>query len=233
LQQQSAEMDARLVPLRTSIDQLQAKVADLQTRYRPDSFALEDAQHQLAIRQAELAHMRQDQSSSSIQMTRNPLVTELDSQLARAEADSRAADAKHTANTAALSDVTAKLAALSSLEQRLNDLERARKLLDDQYGAARKLQEDRRITEQVQAGKVASVRVMQAALPPPLPEPTRRLVALAGFCFAVMAGLLAGMLSHAMRRTYLLPEVLGRDLGVAVLVSVPEAPRMAQLQRLA
>ena len=177
--------------------------------------------------------MRQDQSPSTMQMTRNPLVTELDSQLVRAEADSRAADAKRLANTAALSDVTAKLAALGSLEQRLNDLQRARKLLDDQYAATRKLQEDRRITEQVQAGKVASVRVMQAALPPPLPEPTRRLVAVAGFAFAVMAGLLAGVLGHALRRTYLLPEVLGRDLGVAVLVSVPDAPRMAQLQRLA
>ena len=233
LQEQSADMDARLVPLRSSIDQLEVKLADLQTRYRPDSYALEDARHQLAIRQAELAHLRQDQSPSVLQMARNPLVTELESQRARAEADRSAAEAKRVANINSLRDVAASLAALSALEQRLNDLDRARKLLDQQYADARKLQEDRRITEQVQAGKVASVRVMQPALPPPVPEPTRRLVALAGFCFAVMAGLLAGVLGHALRRTYLLPELLRQDLGLSVLVSVPEAPRLARLQRLA
>lgn len=227
MQEQSSEVDARTAPLRASLDALQAKYADFSARYRSDSPVLADLSQQIATRQQELSRQRQDQAPSTWRMARNPLVTALEADEAKAQTDHGAAAARHATAEDALRGVVAKLAELSSLEQQLDSLERDRAVLNDQYRAAVKLQEDRRITEEVEAHKVPSVRVMQPALPPAMPEPTRRLLLLAGGVLGVLTGLATMLFGHALRRTWLLPEALERDLGVPVLVSVPEAPAMA------
>ena len=232
LQEKTSEVDLRRAPeaVRAGIDQLQSRLADQEAQSRPDSGLRLQLSQQLAAREAALARSRQDQSPSTWRLGRNPLVADLEAQIARSETERRAAEVRHVVDQQSLQDVATALASMTALEQQLDQLNRNRGVLEEQYKAAARLQEDRRISEEIEARKVPSVRVLQPALRPPLPEPTRRLIALAGACLAVLAGLLAATLGHLLRRTYLLPGPIEQDLGMSVLVCIPDSRAMHRLR---
>ena len=57
---------------------------------------------------------------------------------------------------------------------------------------------------------------------PSLPQPTRRLILLAGFIISVLFGIGSILMAHFFRAIYLRPEALEMDTGLIVLASVPE-----------
>jgi hypothetical protein len=76
--------------------------------------------------------------------------------------------------------------------------------------------------EAVAANRQSSVRVVQPPLAPADPQPIRRLILAAGVIGSVLLTIAITLLSHFFRASYLRPEALEFDTGLAVLTTVPE-----------
>ncbi len=219
---QDTDIDQRLSPLRSSLDTLRAKEAELRTSYRADSAPVQAVREQIAAREAELAAKSRDRTPSGFHRARNPLHESVEGDLLRAQADLDAARVRHAHARAALQDLDAQLRALNEQERQLDQLDRQRGIAEDAYRAAARILEERRITDDVEARKQASMRVVQPATVPIRAKPTRKLVALAGLVLALFSAAFAAILSNLARESYLTEGELERDLGVAVLAAVPE-----------
>ncbi len=219
---EDTDMDQRLSPLRSSLDTLHAKEAELRTSYRTDSAPVQAVREQIAAREAELAVKGRDRAPSGFHRARNPLHEFVEGDLLRARADLDAARMRHAHAQAALQDLDAQLRTLNEQERQLDQLDRQRGIAEDAYRAAAKVLEERRITDDLETRKQASMRIVQPATVPIKAKPTRKLVVLAGFVLALFSAAFAAILSNLAREFYLTPDELERDLGVAVLAAVPE-----------
>ena len=216
------DIDQRLSPIRASLDSLRAKQAELLASYRPDSASVRAIGTQIAAREAELAGRRRDLAPSGYHYAQNPLREGVGGDLLRAQADLDAARARRAHAQSVLQDLAAQLRTLDESEHQLDQLERQRTVAEDAYREGAKVLEERRITDEIEARKQASVRVLQPATVPIKPRPTRKLVVLGGAVFALLSGAGMVLLSNLARRSYLTPDELERDLGIAVLACVPE-----------
>ena len=95
-------------------------------------------------------------------------------------------------------------------------------MLEDNYRAVTKILDERQTVEAVEAHRESSVRVVQPPRVPALPQPTRRLILLAGLVVSMLLSIGSILMSHFFRAIYLRPEALEMDTGLVVLASVPE-----------
>ncbi|MDQ2802555.1 MAG: hypothetical protein M3Y41_07675 [Pseudomonadota bacterium] len=115
-------------------------------------------------------------------------------------------------------------------ELRLRELQRTLTVADETYRSAAKILDDRRIVENVDAGKRPDVRVMQPPLVPALPQPVRQLVVLAGVLITLLLMGLVALMSHFFRTIYLGPEPLELDTELTVLTTVPDTRALPRLR---
>ncbi len=182
---------------------------DAQTRYR-GSPAVDDARRQMLDRQTDIARM-QATEAYGVQTDRN-----------KTEADLRTDIAAHDALMTQLTALNKQIDQLNSEESELHQLERNRSILEDNYKAVMKILGERQVIETVEAHRESSVRVIQPPLPPALPQPTRRLILIAGFVVSLLLSIGSILMAHFFRAVYLRPEALEMDTGLTVLASVPE-----------
>lgn len=182
---------------------------DAQTRYR-GSPAVDEARRQMLERETDIARMQATQAYG-VQTDRN-----------KTEADLRADLAGHDAIAAQLTAINKQVGGLDADESQLRQLERSRAILEDNYKAVSKILDERQTVEAVEAHRESSVRVIQPPRIPALPQPTRRLILLAGLVVSVLLSIGSILMSHFFRAIYLRPEALEMDTGLTVLASVPE-----------
>jgi uncharacterized protein involved in exopolysaccharide biosynthesis len=182
---------------------------EAQTRYR-GSPAVDAARQAMMERQTDIARMQATQAFG-VQTDRN-----------KTEADLRASLAGHDSIANQLAAMNKQVAALDADELQLHQLERSRAVLEDNYRAVTKILDERRTVEAVEAHRESSVRVVQPPRVPALPQPTRRLILLAGLVVSMLVSIGSILLSHFFRAIYLRPEALEMDTGLVVLASVPE-----------
>jgi uncharacterized protein involved in exopolysaccharide biosynthesis len=161
-------------------------------------------------RQTDIARMQATQAYG-VQTDRN-----------KTEADLRASLAAHDSIASQLGALNKQIADLDAEELRLHQLERSRAILEDNYRAVSKILDERQIVETVEANRQSSVRVIQPPRVPALPQPTRRLILLAGLVVSMLLSIGSILASHFFRAIYLRPEALEMDTGLTVLASVPE-----------
>lgn len=182
---------------------------DAQTRYR-GSPAVDEARRQALERETDIARMQATQAYG-VQADRN-----------KTEADLRASLAGHDAIAAQLTALNKVVDGLDADESKLHELERNRAILEDNYKAVTKILDERQTVEAVEAHRESSVRVIQPPDVPSLPQPTRRLILLAGLVISFLLSIGSILTSHFFRAIYLRPEALEMDTGLTVLASVPE-----------
>jgi len=195
--------------LQGMVEAYKQRQEEAQTRYR-GSPAVDDARRQMLERETDIARMQATQAYG-VQSDRN-----------KTEADLRSSLAGHDAIAGQLSGLNKQLASLDADEVELHRLERNRAILEDNYRAVSKILDERQVVETVAANRQSSVRVIQPARVPALPQPTRRLILLAGVVISVLLSIGSILMSHFFRAIYLRPEALELDTGLIVLASVPE-----------
>jgi uncharacterized protein involved in exopolysaccharide biosynthesis len=195
--------------LQGMVQAYQQRQEDAQTRYR-GSPAVDEARRQMLERETDIARMQATQAYG-VQADRN-----------KTEADLRSSLAGHDAIAAQLTTMNKQVASLDADELQLHQLERNRAILEDNYRAVTKILDERRTVESVEANRESSVRVIQPPRVPSLPQPTRRLILLAGFVVSMLLSVGSILMSHFFRAIYLRPEALEMDTGLTVLASVPE-----------
>ena len=104
----------------------------------------------------------------------------------------------------------------------MHQLERNRAILEYNFRAVSKILDERRTIESVEANRESSVRVIQPPRVPALPQPTRRLILIAGVVVSLLLSIGSILMAHFFRAIYLRPEALEMDTGLTVLASVPE-----------
>lgn len=182
---------------------------DAQTRYR-GSPAVDEARRQALERETDIARMQATQSFG-VQAERN-----------KTDADLKASLAGHDTIVTQLDASKKQIAALDGDESQLHELERNRGILEDDYRAISKILDERQTIEAVEANRESSVRIIQPPRAPSLPQPTRRLILLAGFIVSLFVSAAVILATHLFRSIYLRPEALELDTGLTVLASVPE-----------
>ncbi len=197
------------VALQGMVQEYQKREEDAQTRYR-GSPAVDEARRQMLERQTDIARMQATQAYG-VQTDRN-----------KTEADLRANLAGHDIIAGQLGALNKQVDTLDAEESNLHGLERNRAILEDNYKAISKILDERQTVEAVEAHRESSVRVVQPPRVPSLPQPTRRLILLAGFIISVLFGIGSILMAHFFRAIYLRPEALEMDTGLIVLASVPE-----------
>lgn len=197
------------VALQGMVQEYQRREEDAQTRYR-GSPAVDEARRQMLERQTDIARMQATQAYG-VQTDRN-----------KSEADLRSNVAGHDIIAAQLAALTRQIGTLDAEELNLHGLERNRAILEDNFRAVSKILDERQTVEAVEAHRESSVRVVQPPRVPSLPQPTRRLILLAGLVVSMLFGIGSILMSHFFRTIYLRPEALEMDTGLIVLASVPE-----------
>jgi uncharacterized protein involved in exopolysaccharide biosynthesis len=195
--------------LQGMVQAYQQRQEDAATHYR-GSPAVDEARRQMLERQTDIARMQATQAYG-VQTDRN-----------KTEADLRASLAAHDSIASQLGALNKQIADLDAEELRLHQLERSRAILEDNYRAVSKILDERQIVETVEANRQSSVRVIQPPRVPALPQPTRRLILLAGLVVSMLLSIGSILASHFFRAIYLRPEALEMDTGLTVLASVPE-----------
>jgi uncharacterized protein involved in exopolysaccharide biosynthesis len=186
----------------------QQRQEEAQTRYRAP--AVDEARRQMLERETDIARMQATQAYG-VQADRN-----------KTEANLRSSLAGHDAIAAQLTALNRQVASLDADELNLHQLERNRAILEDNDRAVTKILDERQTIESVEANRQSSVRVIQPARVPALPQPTRRLILLAGAIVSTLLSIGSILMSHCFRAIYLRPEALEMDTGLTVLASVPE-----------
>jgi uncharacterized protein involved in exopolysaccharide biosynthesis len=195
--------------LQGMVQAYQQRQEDAQTRYR-GSPAVDEARRQMLERETDIARMQATQAYG-VQTDRN-----------RTEADLRSSLAGHDAIAGQLTALNRQVSSLDADESNLHQLERNRAILEDNYRAVTKILDERQTVESVEANRESSVRVIQPPRVPALPQPTRRLILLAGIIVSMLLSVGSILMSHFFRAIYLRPEALEMDTGLTVLASVPE-----------
>ena len=195
--------------LQGMVQAYQQRGEDAQSRYR-GSPAVDEARRQMLERETDIARMQATQAYG-VQSDRN-----------KTEADLRSSLAGHDAIGAQLTALNKQVAALDGDELQLHKLERNRAILEDNYRAVSKILDERQTVESVEANRQSSVRVIQPPQVPALPQPTRRLILMAGAVISMLLSIGSILASHFFRAIYLRPEALEMDTGLTVLASVPE-----------
>jgi uncharacterized protein involved in exopolysaccharide biosynthesis len=195
--------------LQGMVQAYQQRQEDAQTRYR-GSPAVDEARRQMLERETDIARMQATQAYG-VQTDRN-----------KTEADLRSSLAGHDAIAAQLTTLNKQVASLDADELQLHQLERNRAILEDNYRAVTKILDERQTVESVEAHRESSVRIIQPPRVPALPQPTRRLILLAGIVVSLLLSIGSILMSHFFRAIYLRPEALEMDTGLTVLASVPE-----------
>jgi uncharacterized protein involved in exopolysaccharide biosynthesis len=196
-------------PLQGMVQAYRQTQEDAQTKYR-GSPAVDAARQAMMERETDIARMQATQSFGVL-TDRN-----------KTEADLRASLAGHDSIAAQLTAMNKQVAALDADETQLHELERNRAILEDNYRAVTKILDERQTVEAVEAHRESSVRVVQPPRAPDLPQPTRRLILMAGAIVAMLISIGSVLMSHFFRAIYLRPEALEMDTGLVVLASVPE-----------
>jgi polysaccharide biosynthesis protein PslE len=147
----------------------------------------------------------------------------------KAEASLGAEKTARDSVTVQLATVTRALRAIDDEELKLRELQRALAVADDSYRAAAKVLHERSIVEQLDAGQIAGVRIIQPALVPGLPRPLRRLILDAGTLLTALLMTAVALLSHFFRTTYFTADALEFDTDLAVLATVPDSRDLPRL----
>jgi polysaccharide biosynthesis protein PslE len=195
--------------LQGMVQAYQQRQEDAQTHYR-GSPAVDAARQAMLERETDIARMQASQAYG-VQADRN-----------KTEADLRSSLAGHDSIAAQLTALNKQVIALDADELQLHQLERNRAVLEDNYRAVTKILDERQTVEAVEAHRESSVRVVQPPRVPALPQPTRRLILMAGIVVSMLLSLGSILMSHFFRAIYLRPEALEMDTGLVVLASVPE-----------
>ena len=195
--------------LQGMVQAYQQRQEDAQTHYR-GSPAVDDARRQMLERETDIARMQATQAYG-VQTDRN-----------NTEADLRSSLAGHDAIAAQLAALDKQVSALDADESQLHQLERNRAILEDNYKAVSKILDERQTVEAVEAHRESSVRVIQPPRVPALPQPTRRLILMAGIVVSMLLSIGSIMMAHFFRAIYMRPEALELDTGLTVLACVPE-----------
>jgi uncharacterized protein involved in exopolysaccharide biosynthesis len=192
---------------------------------RAESEIAQSAQR-IAVLEHELKQTPQDvveygKTLSPILHGRPTVVDSLEIDRARANGDFEAAKARRDTDFAQLTQLRDSIKRLEANSLELERLDRKRFLIDQNYRSMIQRFDFLKFREEMNAKKVASIRIVQPAEIPVESGMLRIVILAAGLIICLFVGIVVALLSAVFRCGYISPEELERSLGLPVLARVP------------
>jgi uncharacterized protein involved in exopolysaccharide biosynthesis len=205
---------------RATLMGLELRRRDLLTKYKESSRMVADVDAQIAEARRFLAE-DQPTASDSTRVGRNPVVDDLERDLARLEAELQGQRARKGELDASLKKLRDRLSGLTAQDRQFRDLERERSILEENYRTYTTKLEEARITEEFDRNKSANIRIIQSAEPPAVGKSLRLPIVAASMFLGLLSALATAFVVAQMRQTFLTPDDVERGLGLPVLLVVP------------
>jgi uncharacterized protein involved in exopolysaccharide biosynthesis len=225
---QENDTDARLQSIDASLVSLRGQLAAARVHYRDSSRRVTDLLAQVRSRDVERRAMADPATPSVTRNGRSQAIDPLLLDRAHASADAAAARARAAALRPELEDIAAALQRLNGEDVTLAELTRRKSVADANFTNANRVLAEQRLTEAVDALRMAKVRVIQSAMTPQHPSATRLLVGVAGALLGALAAAARLVLSFAMRPTFLTAEGLAHATGLPVLGVFPDTAQATE-----
>lgn len=218
----------RLVPLQFSIERLSTMLVELRhkrtqllTRFQPDDRLVKEVEQQIADTSEALNKVSQEQSVEQTSDI-NPLRQALELELARAQVEMTAKQARQENLSKQMLENRAKLATLEGTELKHVELERRVKEMKDNYDLFARKRDEALITDALDKRKISNVSIAETPTTPSLPvSPNRKLNLILGLFLAGFLGLGSGIGAEFFRSTVHTPRELETICKYPVLATVP------------
>lgn len=217
--------------LKNRLAELRTKESDLMTRYSGDSRILANLREQITTLEAQLE--REEATHTEVTMGLDTNHQALLLALENERAELKGQTARKQALSAALAQRKSELSDLSSQEFTMSRLERERKALEADYLHSRENMQRALVSSALDAGKIASVSIVQPATVPYKPVKPRKLLLLGlalflGLCGALALGFLADAWDESLRSPREAQLRLGAPVLAAFTVGAYESCRSSQ-----
>jgi len=211
-----------LAQLKSTLVNLELKRTELLTKYEPTYVIVGEVDKQIVQTQQAIA-TEERAPIRTVTTDRNPTAQLLNNDLAKAQADLAALEAKH----AALVVVTQKYRneAQVYLDKSIaqQDLLRSAKVAEDNYLLYTSKREEARIADALDQRRMVNVAVAEPATLPYLPVLSMPLLILAAFILACVASLSTGFASHYLDTSLHSPKEIEAYIELPLLAAVPAA----------
>lgn len=220
-QQKSSPHQFSIERLNTMKVELLHKRTQLLNRFQPDDRVVKEVEQQLADTTAALESISRLQAVERISDV-NPQRQSLELELARAQAEFAAKQARQESLSKLAQENRAKLSALENATLKHAELERRVKELKDNYQLFAKKRDEALIANALDKQKISNVSIAETPFAPGLPSsPNRKLNLLLGVFLAGFLGLGSAIGAEFLRDTIYTPRELDAVSKYPVLATIP------------
>jgi uncharacterized protein involved in exopolysaccharide biosynthesis len=216
--------DDRLESVNEALQDLRGKLAAARERYVDRSRVVLALNAQIGAAVAEATRLSRNPAASVTRRGRNPNLDTLRLDKALADADYAAADARLVAMRAETVRLHQALDRLDEAEAGLLNLQRRRDAAEDDFRASSRIMAERHLSESEDALRLANVRIIQPAVEPQKPTPTRYLVIAAAFVFGCLAAAGRIFVRYVANPVFLTADGLESATGIPVLAVFGKQP---------
>jgi uncharacterized protein involved in exopolysaccharide biosynthesis len=207
--------------LKSALLDLELKRSALLTRFEPTYRPVQEVEHQIAqareaIAAAEKAPLRDETTD------RDPTYETLRAELAKANTDLSALQARATATSAMIRSYKAKSERLDQQEVLQQDMLRAAKANEENYLLYLRKQEEARISDALDRQRISNVLVAEAPTVPFKSQGRRLLFVILGTLFASLASVVTGLVVDQRDPSFRTPQEVQDFLGSPVLAAFPK-----------
>lgn len=218
----------RTIPQQYSIDHLTTlqveqhnKRTQLLTRFQADDRLVKELEQQIADTSVALERIKQQQLVEQVSDL-NPLRQSLELELARAQAELRAKDARIESLAKIINLHRSRLSALEGNTLKHAELEREVAELKENYQLFTKKRDEALITDALDKQKISNVSLAETPVVPALPaSPNRKLSFMLGFFLAAFLGMSSGIGAEFISDSIHTPQELEAISSYPVLATIP------------
>jgi uncharacterized protein involved in exopolysaccharide biosynthesis len=208
--------------LRDKLTTLELQENEMALRFKAENPTLRTLREEIRIVREKVAQQENSKSYGNGATTSGSLFAQLQQELLHNEAEYKALRAREEAHTGKLKEFQNRLSTLEQISVEFDHLMQARQIEDQNNRLYQTKFEELRISNAMDAEKIAGVRVIESARIPLTPIDSKRtLKLLAGVAFGLLGGIALAFISHLMSARLETVEDVQRHLNLPVLASIP------------
>jgi uncharacterized protein involved in exopolysaccharide biosynthesis len=212
--------------LKANLVALEQKRIELLTKFQPEYRSVKEVDAQIADVRAALSENSKIHEETTDQ---DPTHEWARGELAKSNADLAALNAREQATSEAIRSYQERALLFASKEVTQADLTRAIKSAEDNYLLSERKEEEARISDALDRGRILNVAIAEAPTVPALPSNDRLQIMAFGFLLAVISCAALAFAAERADPTFRSSDELASILNIPVLAAIPrqklEAPR--------
>lgn len=205
--------------LKANLLNLEQKRTELLTKFEPTYRSVQEVDAEIAQVKAAIAEKSQIHEQTT---DRDPTYEWTRGELAKANADLASLKARAQVTNAAVEHYEQVARELGSQEVEQDDLVRTIKATEESYLLSLRKEEEARISDALDRGRMLNVAIAEPPTVPALPSNHRLRIVLFGFIFAILASAGLAFAAEHTDPTFRTPGEVGSILNIPVLASIPQ-----------